>query len=51
MLDQLSFKDAVKRGAAVGAMETKVSGDVEGLPERDHLESFIKEASRGDVKR
>ena len=51
MLDQLPFKEAVKRGAAVGAMVTKVSGDVEGLPERDQLESFTKGASRADVNR
>ncbi|MFB4168265.1 sugar kinase [Virgibacillus sp. JSM 102003] len=51
LLDKLSLKKAVERAAAVGAMATKVSGDVEGLPERERLESFINGTTQGDVNR
>ena len=50
LLDGLNLHDAVKRGNAVGAFVTTVSGDVEGLPDRSELESFFG-ASAQDVSR
>jgi len=51
LLDGLPFKEAVKRAAAVGAMVTQISGDIEGLPEREKLEAFIQGAYQNDVNR
>ena len=50
LLDQLSMREAVQRGAAVGAMVTLIRGDAIGLPERTRLEAFMAGASR-DVDR
>ncbi len=50
LLDGLNLHDAVKRGNAVGAFVTTVSGDVEGLPDRIELEAFFN-ASAQDVSR
>ncbi|MED1420542.1 sugar kinase [Bacillus smithii] len=49
LLDGINIKDAVKRGNAVGAMVTTVNGDIEGLPNRDLLWSFLQ--SSDDVHR
>jgi 2-dehydro-3-deoxygluconokinase len=51
LLDEFSLKDAVKRGNAVGAMVTMVSGDVEGLPEKDRLMTFMQGFAGEDVSR
>ncbi|SER90639.1 2-dehydro-3-deoxygluconokinase [Gracilibacillus ureilyticus] len=50
LLDGLELKEAVKRGNAVGAMVTMVNGDVEGLPEKEEIERFIK-PEKEDVSR
>lgn len=51
LLDGLSIKDAVIRAAAVGAMVTMGYGDVEGLPDRERLKSFIDGSNQYDVYR
>lgn len=51
LLDELSLKRAVERGTAVGALVTMVRGDVEGLPDRARLESFMNRENRDDVSR
>ncbi|KHF39577.1 sugar kinase [Halalkalibacter okhensis] len=42
LLDGLQIEEAVQRGNAVGAMVTMVEGDVEGLPDKQEIEAFIK---------
>lgn len=42
LIDSLSLKEAVSRGNAIGALVTMVNGDVEGLPEKDELDAFMK---------
>lgn len=51
LLDDLTLKKAVERGNAIGAMVTMVRGDVEGLPERGRVESFISGLEQNDVNR
>lgn len=51
MLDQLSLFDAVKRANAVGAMQTQVKGDYEGLPTKEELQQFMFGQDNVDVKR
>ncbi len=41
LLEELSLPKAVERGNAVGAFVTMVSGDIEGLPEKDELYSRL----------
>ncbi|PLS17734.1 sugar kinase [Bacillus sp. M6-12] len=50
LLDGLELNKAVKRANAVGAFVTMVNGDVEGLPERDEIESLINNSDE-DVSR
>ncbi|WP_085506106.1 sugar kinase [Thalassobacillus devorans] len=49
LLDGLSPKDSVERGNAIGAMVTLVPGDVEGLPDRNLLDSYFN--NQEDVSR
>jgi 2-dehydro-3-deoxygluconokinase len=49
LLDGLTIEEAVKRGNAVGAIVTTVNGDIEGLPDRDLLVSFMEQGE--DVSR
>jgi 2-dehydro-3-deoxygluconokinase len=49
LLDGVSTEEAVERGNAVGALVTTVNGDIEGLPDRALLKSFIH--SGEDVSR
>ncbi|HEU5140158.1 MAG TPA: sugar kinase [Bacillales bacterium] len=51
LLDDLSLEKAVERAAAVGALVTMVPGDVEGLPNKDRVESFVHGKDSGDVNR
>ncbi|MGP4041467.1 sugar kinase [Gracilibacillus sp. D59] len=51
MLDHLSLSDAVKRANAVGAMQTQVKGDYEGLPDNEELHQFMFQQNNVDVKR
>ncbi|MFB5675924.1 sugar kinase [Paenibacillus terreus] len=51
LLDDLEMKQAVARACTVGAMVTTVNGDVEGLPDRDALESFIRSSPSDEVSR
>jgi 2-dehydro-3-deoxygluconokinase len=51
LLDNLQMKQAVARACAVGAMVTTVHGDVEGLPDRDALETFIRSSQSDEVSR
>ncbi|KHF38739.1 sugar kinase [Halalkalibacter okhensis] len=50
VLDGLSLYEAVQRGNAVGAIVTTVTGDVEGLPEKQEIERFINKPA-DDVSR
>ncbi|WP_223594443.1 sugar kinase [Neobacillus bataviensis] len=49
LLDGAPIKEAVLKGNAVGAVVTTVNGDIEGLPDRDLLASFIQQGE--DVSR
>lgn len=51
LLDDLTLKKAVERGNAIGSMVTMVSGDVEGLPEKERLLSFVSGSESQDVNR
>lgn len=42
LLEGLSWKDSVQRGAAIGALATMSEGDNEGLPTREQLAEFQK---------
>ncbi|WP_309091716.1 sugar kinase [Domibacillus sp.] len=50
LLDGLSVEEAARRGNAMGAIVTMVNGDVEGLPNRADLFSFMNGGS-DDVTR
>ncbi|WP_088011319.1 sugar kinase [Gottfriedia acidiceleris] len=43
ILEGLSLKEAVSRGAAIGALAVMSPGDNDGLPDRAGLEKFMKE--------
>ncbi|MEH7544304.1 MULTISPECIES: sugar kinase [Bacillaceae] len=45
ILEGLPLKEAVKRGAAIGAIAVMFPGDNDGLPNRNHLEEFIGSTS------
>ncbi|MFD1066880.1 sugar kinase [Oceanobacillus locisalsi] len=51
LLDELSWKDAVKRACAMGALVTQVDGDIEGLPTRKQLQEFMGANLQDDVNR
>lgn len=51
LLDSLSMEEAVRRGAAVGAIVTQVPGDMEGLPDRRRLQALMSVQGTGDVDR
>ncbi|AOZ92236.1 sugar kinase [Paenibacillus crassostreae] len=42
LLDGLSLEEATRRGNAIGALAVMSPGDMDGLPTRDKLESFMK---------
>ncbi|MBV4438326.1 sugar kinase [Clostridium tyrobutyricum] len=42
LLEGLSIKDSVKRGTAIGALAVMSSGDSDGYPDRNQLESFMR---------
>ncbi|HEY8891910.1 MAG TPA: sugar kinase [Clostridium sp.] len=43
ILENLSLKDAVSRGNAIGSMQVMVSSDNEGLPNREKLNAYIQD--------
>jgi 2-dehydro-3-deoxygluconokinase len=51
LLDNLQVQQAVTRACTVGAMVTTVNGDVEGLPDREALETFIRSSQSDEVSR
>ncbi len=51
LLDELAWKDAVKRACAMGALVTQVDGDIEGLPTQDQLQAFMESDNQDDVNR
>ncbi|WP_281974527.1 sugar kinase [Halobacillus litoralis] len=52
VLDEVSLEEAVERGNAVGAFVVQMNGDVEGVPTRVQLQSFIDSGERlSDVER
>ncbi|MFP3809942.1 sugar kinase [Bacillus sp. SIMBA_005] len=46
LLDGLSYEKSVTRGNAVGALAVMSPGDKDGLPTREELQAFMKEAKR-----
>ena len=48
LMEGLSMRDAVRRGAAIGAIQVMSRGDNEGLPTPAELERFMKEADSTD---
>jgi len=44
ILEGLPLKEAVKRGAAIGALAVMSPGDNDGLPNRGNLDAFIEES-------
>ena len=46
LLEGLAPQDAVRRGAAIGALAVMSPGDNDGLPDRDGLASYMEKASR-----
>ncbi len=42
LLEGLTIQDAVRRGAAIGALAVMSPGDNEGLPDREKLERFME---------
>jgi 2-dehydro-3-deoxygluconokinase len=51
LLDELSIREAVKRGCAIGAIVTTVHGDIEGLPDKEALEEYMNRTDKEDVIR
>lgn len=51
LLDGLTLKKAIERGNAIGALVIKVHGDIEGLPERNRMISYISGTELVDVNR
>ncbi|MDQ0229253.1 sugar kinase [Metabacillus malikii] len=50
LLDGLEVGKAVERANAVGALVTMVTGDVDGLPERDELEQLLSKNEEDVVR-
>ncbi len=50
LLDELSIKNAVLRGCAVGGIVTMYRGDVEGLPSRSEIQKFTSQSSEDVVR-
>ncbi|WEG13314.1 sugar kinase [Pullulanibacillus sp. KACC 23026] len=48
LLDGLSLEESVKRACAVGAMVITVSGDIEGLPDRERLDDFMRASTTAE---
>lgn len=51
LLDGLTIRKSIELGCAVGAMVTTVNGDIEGLPDRELLQSFFHSSYEENVKR
>lgn len=51
LLDGLTLEKCVQRGCAIGALVTTVSGDIEGLPDREILEAYTELPGSDDVTR
>ena len=48
LMEELPLQDAVRRAAAIGAIQVMSRGDNEGLPTRAALDQFMKEADSAD---
>jgi 2-dehydro-3-deoxygluconokinase len=46
ILENLSLKEAVTRGNAIGSLQVMVSGDNEGLPNREKLQQYLEQNGR-----
>lgn len=51
LIDGLSLEESVQRACAIGAMVITVNGDIEGLPDREMLDSYIQSSSTDNVIR
>ncbi|MEW5549909.1 PfkB family carbohydrate kinase [Peribacillus frigoritolerans] len=51
LLDNQSIQETVKRGCTIGALATRVSGDIEGLPDREALDEYMNRIDKEDVIR
>ncbi len=45
LLENLTLKEAVVRGNAIGSLQVMVPGDNEGLPNRDKLQQYLEKGS------
>lgn len=43
LLEQLPLQEAVRRGNAIGAINVMSPGDMDGLPDREKLQKFMKQ--------
>lgn len=50
LLEGLTIKEALRRGNAIGSLAVMNPGDRDGLPTRDQLEKYLKEAPVTDAK-
>ncbi|KIL51917.1 sugar kinase [Jeotgalibacillus soli] len=50
LLDGLDLSKAVERANAVGALVTMVSGDVEGLPDKEEIEAFMNQTNEDVIR-
>jgi 2-dehydro-3-deoxygluconokinase len=50
LIENLSIKQAIQRGCAIGAIVTTVKGDIEGLPDKEILRQFVCKSNE-DVDR
>ncbi|BEU88047.1 sugar kinase [Selenomonas sp. TAMA-11512] len=48
LMEELPLAEAVRRAAAIGAIQVMSRGDNEGLPTREELDTFMKEADSSD---
>lgn len=51
LLDGFNFKKSVERGCIIGAIVTTVSGDIEGLPDREALMQYVISSDKDEVNR
>ncbi len=51
LLDELTLEESVRRACAIGALVTQVNGDIEGLPTREQLQTYMEAKEHDDVVR
>lgn len=51
LLDELPLEESIRRACAIGALVTQVNGDIEGLPTREQLQTYMEANEHDDVLR